>query len=553
MLLIVAVSAVLGPTAPARAEMAPGGKRVALVIGNGQYRSVDRLPNASNDARLIGSTLQSLGFTLVNGGPQIDLDRVQLSQAVQDFGRALTGAEVGLFYYSGHGLQVQGVNWLVPVDANPARPQDLDFQMVDADLVLRQMDGAGTRLNIVLLDACRNNPFASRGLRALQAGLAEMRAPEGTLISYATQPGAVAADGDGANSPYTIALASNMKQPGLDIFRLFNRVGLQVKRETGNSQLPWVSSSPIDGDFFFAQPSTTPAPVLPPAARVAGMAPPPDPPAREPAQSEPAQPAQPAPTGIAERLRVLAMAGSCAVLDAHQNGRETVITGLAASGANLDGLPRPAGPGHGLRSMRSEVEMLPEFTCAVLTALSRPVRQAREGGAGAMLVLPRRTYDSSEHVSVLVRGGVASPIGLDIYLPDGTVQHVQPDHITAERGDARVSLPLATGRPDGERLLAVMLGAGKLLSKARPQVERTDDYLAAVSAALTLDPSMRADLAAYSVHGVQPGPTRAATGPARPGPQVGGGSGRCARILEQAQLGESLPEADRVKLATQCR
>ena len=94
------------------------------------------------------------------------------------------------------------MNWLVPVDASPATEHDLDFQMVDADLVLRQMDGIGTKLNIVLLDACRNNPFAIRGLRALQAGLAEMRAPEGTLISYATQPGNVAVDGGDGNSPY---------------------------------------------------------------------------------------------------------------------------------------------------------------------------------------------------------------------------------------------------------------------------------------------------------------------------------------------------------------
>ena len=152
------------------------------------YRNVDRLANAASDARLMAATLREVHFTLVGGDAQIDLDRAHLDQAVQDFGHAIAGAEVALFYYSGHGLQVQGVNWLVPIDANPTRPQDLDFQMVDADLVLRQMDGAGTKLNLVLLDACRNNPFGNRGLRALQPGLAEMRAPEGTLISYATQP-----------------------------------------------------------------------------------------------------------------------------------------------------------------------------------------------------------------------------------------------------------------------------------------------------------------------------------------------------------------------------
>jgi Caspase domain len=247
---------------PATAELNPAGKRVALVIGNSGYRNVDHLPNAANDAKLMAETLRSLGFSIVGGAARLDLDRQQLSDAVHDFGAALAGAEVGLFYYSGHGLQVKGVNWLVPIDASPASERDLDFQMVDADLVLRQMDGIGTKLNIVLLDACRNNPFAQRGLRALQGGLAEMRAPEGTLISYATQPGNVAVDGAGSNSPYTEALSNAMHQPGLDIFRLFNQVGLQVKKTTEGRQQPWVSTSPIDGDFYFAG-LTTASPALP--------------------------------------------------------------------------------------------------------------------------------------------------------------------------------------------------------------------------------------------------------------------------------------------------
>src|SRR5262249_52694799 len=148
------------------------------------------------------------------------------------------------FYYAGHGLQVRGTNWLVPITANPTRETDVDFQMIDANLVLRQMEGAGTRLNMMILDACRNNPFGGRGLRASTGGLAQMQAPEGTVISYATQPGNVAADGSDGNSPFTKALAATMRRPGLDVFRLFNEVGLQVKRTTGGMQQPWVSSSP---------------------------------------------------------------------------------------------------------------------------------------------------------------------------------------------------------------------------------------------------------------------------------------------------------------------
>ena len=155
-----------------------------------------------------------------------------------------------MFYYAGHGVQVRGSNYLVPVGANPTREADVDFQMVDVNLVLRQMEGAGTKLNLVVLDACRNNPFGGRGLRATDGGLAQMRAPEGTLISFATQPGNVALDGEG-NSPYTKALAATVRRSGLDIFQTFNEVGLAVKRSTGGSQQPWVSSSPIDGSFYF--------------------------------------------------------------------------------------------------------------------------------------------------------------------------------------------------------------------------------------------------------------------------------------------------------------
>src|SRR5262249_23882866 len=121
--------------------------------------------------------------------------------------------DVGLFYYAGHGVQVRGSNYLVPINANPTREADVDFQMLDAALVLRQMESAGTRLNLVILDACRNHPFGGPGLRASGGGLAQMQAPEGTLISYATQPGNVAQDGADGDSPYTKALARCYRQP----------------------------------------------------------------------------------------------------------------------------------------------------------------------------------------------------------------------------------------------------------------------------------------------------------------------------------------------------
>jgi formylglycine-generating enzyme required for sulfatase activity len=251
--------------APAHAD-----KRVALVIGNSAYKSVTPLDNPKNDAALMAETLRGLGFTLVGGGAQLDLDKAGIDRAVQKFGAELLGADVGLFYYAGHGLQVRGGNYLVPVDANPIRETDIDFQMLDANVVLRQMEAAGTKLNLVILDACRNNPFGGRSLRAVDRGLAIMQAPEGTLISFATQPGAVARDGDDGDSPYTKALAQTMLKPGLDVFRAFNEVGLAVANATGGAQQPWVSLSPIKGDFYFVGPPTSSA--APPYAAGPGEA-----------------------------------------------------------------------------------------------------------------------------------------------------------------------------------------------------------------------------------------------------------------------------------------
>ena len=243
---------------PAVAQSPAAARRVALVIGNFGYEHVPRLANPGNDATLIAATLRQSGFTLVGGGVQENIDKAHFDPLVQAFGRSIQGADVALFYYAGHGMQVDGSNWLVPIDANPTRPQDLEFQMVNADLVLKQMDGAGTRLNLVILDACRNNPFAVLGTRAVQGGLAQMKAPEGTIISFATQPGNVALDGSGTDGPYAMALAAAMRQPGLDIFHVFNTVGLTVKHDTDGAQQPWVSSSPIDGEFYFTQTDAAP-------------------------------------------------------------------------------------------------------------------------------------------------------------------------------------------------------------------------------------------------------------------------------------------------------
>jgi len=237
------------------------GPRVALVIGNSNYRYVPKLPNPRNDARLIAETLRRVGFTLVGGGAQIDLDKPGLERALEKFSQQLQGASVTLFYFAGHGMQAEGENYLVPTSANPQRQSDVKLQTIDAQVVLDQMQDSDARLNIVILDACRNNPFA-HGSRALSRGLAPMQAPEGTLIAYATQPGSVASDGTGKDSPYSSALSAVMLKRGLEFREAFNEVGLTVSKETEGAQKPWTASSPIDGHFYFAG-AATPASAFP--------------------------------------------------------------------------------------------------------------------------------------------------------------------------------------------------------------------------------------------------------------------------------------------------
>jgi hypothetical protein len=264
-------------------------KRVALVIGNSAYQSVPKLPNPDADAKLMSDTLLSLGFFVVGGSAQVDLDKTRFDAALQEFKTQLVGADVALFYYAGHGVETHGLNYLVPVDAHPQDEADVFSEMVSTSDILDQLEKSGTRINLVLLDACRDNPFRDHGIRSNTGGLAQMPAPIGTLISFATQPRSVSLDGDGGHSPYTRALVEAMQKPGYGLFKTFNDVGLAVEKATGGQQLPWVSSSPISGNFYFAgkpapaivNASTTPAAITPePAATPVGemrFSPPDDP------------------------------------------------------------------------------------------------------------------------------------------------------------------------------------------------------------------------------------------------------------------------------------
>jgi uncharacterized caspase-like protein len=220
--------------------------RVALVIGNGSYTN-SPLRNPANDARAVAGSLKQLGFEVAH---HENLGLKAMGRAIRDFGSKLKDVGgVGLFYYAGHGMQVNGRNYLIPVDADIQNEDEIAFNALDANLVLEKMDTANNRLNLVILDACRNNPFA-RSFRSAGQGLAQMDAPGGTLIAFATAPGSVAADGEGSNGIYTKHLVENMKTPGLAVEQLFKRVRIGVMRDTGERQVPWESSS-LKGDFYF--------------------------------------------------------------------------------------------------------------------------------------------------------------------------------------------------------------------------------------------------------------------------------------------------------------
>ncbi len=224
--------------------------RTALVIGNGGYKS-EPLRNPVNDANLMASTLTRLGFKVER---IINADRKTMRIAIRAFGRRLGHSEVGLFYYAGHGMQVKGKNYLIPVGADIAAEDEVIDEAVDASAVLRKMKTAENKLNIAIFDACRNNPFA-RSFRSSNRGLARIEGPSGALIAYATAPGSVAADGSGSNGIYTKHLVNAMLTPGVSIEQVFKRVRVKVREESHDQQTPWESSSLMD-DFYF-NPRTT--------------------------------------------------------------------------------------------------------------------------------------------------------------------------------------------------------------------------------------------------------------------------------------------------------
>jgi uncharacterized caspase-like protein len=237
---------ILLTVAPASAQ-----ERLALVVGHSAYGTVSPLDNPAHDARLIAETLQGLEFkvTLL-----LDSNQADMRRGISQFGRDLRNAgadAIGLFYFAGHGVQSFGTNYLLPVDVALENAADLDLVAVEAQSVLRQMYSARNKTNIMILDACRNNPFSDLS-EFNDNGLAEMQAPTGTFLAYATAPGGVALDGVEGNSPFTRALASTMTTPGQRIEQVFKNVRVEVIEKTNGMQTPWDASS-LTSDFVFAE------------------------------------------------------------------------------------------------------------------------------------------------------------------------------------------------------------------------------------------------------------------------------------------------------------
>jgi len=220
-------------------------QKVALLIGNSTY-SDSPLLNPVNDARAMSQALRDVGFEVIL---RENANAADMKRAIREFGSRIQNGGTGLFYYAGHGMQVKGENYLIPINAEIYGEAEVEYEAVNVGLVLAQMENARNNMNIVILDACRNNPFA-KSSRSMDKGLASINAPTGTLIAYATAPGNVAADGSGNNGLYTEELLSQIRNPGLKIEDVFKRVRANVLKRSGNQQIPWESSSLI-GDFYF--------------------------------------------------------------------------------------------------------------------------------------------------------------------------------------------------------------------------------------------------------------------------------------------------------------
>jgi hypothetical protein len=273
------IAAISAATFLASVTTASADKRVAFVVGNGAYKNVAALPNPAIDAKSMAKLLRNVGFDVVEGS---NLTRDKMTERLLDFGKKAEGADVALFFYAGHGIAVNGTNYLLPVDADLKSEMDVKLgAAINVDLTLEQTMG-DAKVKLVFLDACRDNPFAAkiRSAKAtrsvnVQTGLAEMKSGEGTLIAFATGPGQTALDGEvGTNSPFTRALMANIAAPGVEIQQAMTKVRAQVQEETSKGQLPWGHTN-LTGSVYLNQaaaPAVTTEAAITPAGSQASEA-----------------------------------------------------------------------------------------------------------------------------------------------------------------------------------------------------------------------------------------------------------------------------------------
>ena len=353
-----------------------------------------------------------------------------------------------------------------------------------------------------------------------------------------------------------------MQQPGLDVFRLFNQVGLQVKRSTSGVQQPWVSTSPIEGDFYFAgaapaavappstAPSTPAAAPVPPPTVVAGLARPLAPPAL-PVVEEPPDP----------RMRLLKVLENrpCSVLETRTVAGRLELSGLARPGPDLDAALAgdPSGgvgavAQRGIATIAPRVDLLPPFACAPIELVAPAIRRMLSGG-DRLLVLQRRVIAGGDNLAVTLQGVGTADVRIDVFGPAGRVDHV-PIVRTAGSGPMQVLIPVGAD-PQGPRLVVALLGP-LALAGSRPASEATSDYLAALRRAMPSGAGMRADAAVFDVQGGfagPPPPIPAAAAPRPLTPAAPAKPARCAGIMERAQMGEAMSDAERAFLRSACR
>lgn len=225
--------------------------KLALVIGNSHYKDITPLPNPVRDAKLVSKQLKKLGFTVKLG---VNLKLRDMKRVLRQFEQKIKPNSVAVFYYAGHGVQYNAGNYLIPIDADIKKPYEVEFNSIDLGMVLSALDQSSPALSVAFIDACRNNPYVTRGVfrkKDAAGGLAPVISTAGSIISFATEPGTAAVDGTGKNSPYTLALVNNLRKPGQSVQEMLNSVGLTVMSNTSGRQKPWYSSSPT-ARFCFA-------------------------------------------------------------------------------------------------------------------------------------------------------------------------------------------------------------------------------------------------------------------------------------------------------------